>query len=297
MVTTESPRTTRWLTPAALAAVYVIWGSTYLGLKYMVTGFPPLIGNGVRFSVAGLLVLAFARRRSPLPTARQWWGAAQVGVLLLMGGVGLVTIAESLGVGSALAATAAAAVPLWTALWSGLFGRWPAPIEWAGMGLGIAGVVVLSGEGDFDGNTVGVVLLVVAPVLWALGSVWNGRVQQPAGAMASAAQMLAAAPVLVAAGVLRGERFEGPPGLTAWLAVLYLAVFGSAIAFAAYVYLLQNVRPALATSYAYVNPVVALILGVTIGGEVLSGHALIALPLILGGVALVLGYRSRSQPS
>jgi hypothetical protein len=118
----------------------------------------------------------------------------------------------------------------------------------------------------------------------------------PEGIMSTAAQMLAAAPVILVVGLVSGERFDAVPDMSGWLALLYLAIPGSVVALTAYTYLLQNVRPALATSYAYVNPVVAVILGVTIGGEVLSGRALIALPIILAAVGLVLMQRSRTAP-
>jgi len=292
---TETPLARRWLVPAALGAVYVIWGSTYLALRYLVEEFPPLIGNAIRFLSAGAILYVWSQRRgSTGPTAIEWRGAAQVGVLLLVGGVGLVATAEQIGVGSALAATAIAVMPVWTALWSGLFGRWPTRLEWAGLVVGLGGVLVLSGEGDFAGNPAGMALIVTAPILWSFGSVWSGRVAMPKGMMSSAAQMLAASPVLFGLGVVRGERFDHAPALSGWLALAYLTLLGSVIAYTAYVYLLQTVRPALATSYAYVNPLVAVVLGVTIGGEALSGEAYVALPLILGGVGLVAVGRQRS---
>ena len=280
--------------PLALATVYVVWGSTYLALRFMVEEMPALMANGVRFALAGLLLLAMARRAgTPMPTPAEWWGAAQVGVFLLVGGVGLVGIAESIGVGSGLAATAVAVMPVWAALWGGVFGSWPSTREWAGLALGLVGVVILTGEGDFQGNLVGTALVIVAPISWAFGSVWSGRIAMPKGTMSSSAQMLAAAPVLLLVGWARGERWEHAPGLSGWLALLYLATFGSALAYTAYIYLLQNVRPTLATSYAYVNPVVAVLLGIWLAGETLSGEAWIALPIILGAVALVAGARSR----
>ncbi len=280
--------------PLALATVYVVWGSTYLALRFMVEEMPALMSNGVRFALAGLLLLAMARRAgTPMPTPAEWWGAAQVGVFLLVGGVGLVGIAESLGVGSGLAATAVAVMPVWAGLWGGVFGSWPSTREWLGLALGLVGVVILTGEGDFQGNLVGTALVIVAPISWAFGSVWSGRIAMPKGTMSSSAQMLAAAPVLLLVGWVRGERWEQAPGLSGWLALLYLATFGSALAYTAYIYLLQNVRPTLATSYAYVNPVVAVLLGIWLADETLSGEAWIALPIILGAVALVAGARSR----
>lgn len=286
----------RWLIGLALFAVYVIWGSTYLALRYLVEDFPPFIGNGIRFVLAGFAMFIFLRRRgSPAPTSREWWSAAQIGALLMMGGVGVVALAEARGVGSGLAATAVAAMPLWAALWSGLFGRWPTRLEWLGLAIGLTGVVILSQEGDFAGNALGITLMIVAPISWAFGSVWSQRIPLPAGAMATATEMAAGGIILLGVGIARGERFEAAPSLDGWLALLYLITLGSIVAFSAYMYLLNTVRPALATSYAYVNPVVAVLLGVTLGSEVLSGQAVVALPLILGGVALVAAAKERTE--
>lgn len=285
----------RWLIGLALFAVYVIWGSTYLALRYLVEEFPPFIGNGIRFVVAGGALLLYLRwRGAPAPSPRQWWSAAQIGALLMMGGVGIVALAEARGVGSGLAATAVAAMPLWAALWSGLFGRWPNRLEWLGLVIGLSGVVILSQEGDFAGNALGITLMIVAPISWAFGSVWSQRLPLPSGAMATAMEMATGGVILLVVGVVRGERFEAAPDLGGWLALVYLITLGSIVAFSAYMYLLSTVRPALATSYAYVNPVVAVLLGVTLGSEVLSGQAIIALPLILGGVALVAIAKERS---
>lgn len=273
---------------AALAATYFVWGSTYLALRYGLEGFPPFILNGIRFLAAGGAMYIVLRVRGvPAPTRPEWWNVTRMGLLLLVGGVGLVTIAEDAGVGSGVVATAVAVMPVWAALVGGLFGRWPVRLEWAGLVVGLGGVLVLAQEGDFRASSVGTVLIVLAPLLWAFGSVWGSRLRLPRPAMATAAQLLMGGVVLLAAGPLRGERLHGVPSGSAWLALAYLTVFGSIIAYSAYVYLLRTVRPALATSYAYVNPVVAVVLGLTLGGETISGPAWIALPLILAGVGLV----------
>ena len=135
---------------AALAAVYLIWGSTYLAIRFGLEGFPPFLLSAIRFLVAGGILYAVLRLRgTPAPTRRQWWNAARVGALMLAGGVGLVTMAEDLGVGSGVAATAVAVIPLWAALVSGLFGRWPMRLEWVGLVVGF--VLAESGLKDFHG--------------------------------------------------------------------------------------------------------------------------------------------------
>ncbi|MDH3470191.1 MAG: drug/metabolite exporter YedA [Acidimicrobiia bacterium] len=293
-MTTRHPR---WLIGLSLLSVYFIWGSTYLALRYLVEDFPAFVGNGIRFVIAGGALFLFLRRRgAPAPTRSEWWSATQIGALLMIGGVGLVALAEARGVGSGLAATAVAAMPLWAALSGGLFGRWPNRLEWLGLGIGLTGVIVLSQEGDFAGNALGVTLMIVAPISWAFGSVWSQRISLPSGAMATATEMTAGGVMLLIVGFGRGERFERFPELDGWLALVYLITFGSIVAFSSYMYLLGKVRPALATSYAYVNPLVAVLLGVTIGSESLSGEAVIALPLILGGVALVAVSKGKTRP-
>jgi drug/metabolite transporter (DMT)-like permease len=284
--TTPTPR--RSLVVVSLVAVYLVWGSTYLGVKVALDGFPPFLLNGSRLVVAGALLYPIARRRGRArPTARQWRDSAIVGGILFIGGLGLVTVAQEVGVGSGLVASAVAVMPLWAALWSGLLGRWPTRVEWVGLAVGFAGVVALSREGDFQASTSGTVLLILSPMLWAFGSVIAGRLRLPAGLMAAAAQMLTGGALMLVAGAVRGETISGPPSAAVWAAMAYLTVFGSLFAYTAYAYLLATVRPSLATSYAYVNPVVAVILGMTVGGESIGAWGMVGLPVILAGVAAV----------
>jgi drug/metabolite transporter (DMT)-like permease len=288
----------RTLIGFALFAVYFIWGSTYLALRFGLEGFPPFILNGIRFVVAGAVMYAVMRIRGhAAPTRKEWWNAGRMGSLLLIGGVGLVTIAEDYGVGSAVVATAAAAIPVWAALASGIFGKWPVRREWIGLGVGLLGVLVLLQEGDFRVSTAGMILVIAGPMFWAFGSVWGKRLEMPEGFMAPAAQLLVAGVVMLAASPFMGERITEMPGAVAWLALAYLILMGSIVAYTAYVYLLKTVRPALATSYAYVNPAVAVFLGLTLGAEIITGPIFIALPLILTGVALIATVRTTAQSS
>ena len=272
----------------ALAAVYFIWGSTYLAIRFGIESFPPLLLNGVRFTIAGLILYSVLRWRGMAgPTRVQWWNAARVAALLLVGGVGLVSIAQEVGVGSALVAAAVAIIPVWAALTSGLFGSWPRRLEWLGLAVGFVGVVVLVQEGDLQASPVGMILVIVAPILWSFGSVWGTRLDMPRPAMATAAELLSGGVILLVLGLVRGERVEAVPSVGSVAALVYLIVFGSIIAYSSYIFLLGNTRPAMATSYAYVNPAVAVLLGVTLGGEIVSGPVFLALPLILAGVAIV----------
>jgi drug/metabolite transporter (DMT)-like permease len=289
----------RLVVVAALLAVYFIWGSTYLGIRFGMEGFPPFLLNGFRVLVAGLILILILRARgNAIATRRQWWNAARMGVLLLVGGVGLVSLAERLGVGSGVAATAVAVVPVWIALISGLFGNWPRGREWIGLGIGLAGVLILAQEGDFQASPAGMALIAISPIIWAFGSMWGTRIDLPGSSMTTAIQLLTAGVVMTVIGPVIGERIVEPPPPVAWAALAYLAIFGSLIAFSAYIYLLKTVRPALSTSYAYVNPVVAVVLGLTLGGETVTGPVLIALPLIVVSVILVAGAkRDRDEPT
>ena len=298
MTTTQPPRQ-RLITGLALLSVYFLWGSTYLGLRFGLEGFPPFLLNGIRLTVAGAILYWWARSKGALaPTRRQWLNSAVIGGLMFIGGLGLVTIAEDVGVGSGVVAAGVAVMPLWAALWSGLFGSWPNRLEWLGLAIGLAGVALLSQEGDLQASALGTVLMVIAPISWALGSVVAGRLDLPKGTMGSAAQMVGGGVLLLAAGFGRGEWIATPPPLGAWLALVYLITAGSIVAYTAYLYLLAHTRPAVATSYAYVNPAVALVLGVTLGDEIVGGWAYAGLPVILAGVALVgLAQRRRSAAS
>ena len=285
----------RWVVAASLIAVYVIWSSTYLALRFLVETFPPFLGTAIRMLIAGAILFAWARwRGAPMPTPRQWRNGFAVGVLLFVGGLGLVTVAEDVGIGSGVTATAVAMVPVWAAVISGLFGRWPTRLEWLGIAVGMAGVALLSGEGDFRAAPLGLALVIVSPILWAFGSVWSAHTDLPAGPMSAAIQMLGGGVVLALIGAGIGESIATAPSLKSWLALAWLIIPGSLIAFSAYAYLLRTVRPALATSYAYVNPVFAVILGVTLGEERLTGEAWVALPIILASVALIVWSRNRA---
>ncbi len=295
-MTNQKARASRAMVVAALLAVYFIWGSTYLGLRFGLEGFPPFLLNGFRFLIAGAILLLILKiRGKAVATRRQWWNAARIGLLLLVGGVGLVTIAEDLGVGSGIAATAIAVIPVWIALISGLFGDWPHRYEWIGLAVGLAGVLVLAQEGDFQASPLGMALIAISPIIWAFGSIWGSRLDLPSSSMTTTIELLTAGAVMTLIGPLIGERITQPPPTVAWVALAYLAIMGSLVAFTAYVYLLNTVRPALATSYAYVNPVVAVALGLSLGGEIITGPVFIALPLILTGVALVATSQRRSK--
>ena len=271
----------------ALFALYIIWGSTYLGMRIALDSFPPFIMMGIRFLIAGGILYGVMRMRGAAnPTRGQWIGAAIVGTFLLVGGNGGVAFAEQ-WVASGLAAVAVAAVPLWTAFLVGLTGRWPSRIEWFGLGLGFTGVLLLNVGNNVWAKPVGAIALLLGPICWATGSVLSSRVTLPPGLMSSAAQMLIGGGITILIALITGERITHVPTLNALLAMGFLIIFGSLVAFSAFGYVLRKVRPTLATSYAYVNPIVAVGLGVLFAGEHITILGVLAMLVILTGVALV----------
>jgi drug/metabolite transporter (DMT)-like permease len=271
----------------SLLSLYFLWGGTYLAMRVALHGFPPFILAGVRQLTAGILLfLVLWLRKHELPTRKQWLTAIVVGGLLLVVGNGGVVFAEQ-WVSSGLAALALGAIPLWAALFSGLFGRWPTRIEWFGLGLGFSGLVLLNLENGLHANPLGAIVLFIAPIGWAFGSILSQHLPSPKGLMASASQMLAGGVLLFVVGFATGEHMTSMPGPGPLAAMAYLIIGGSLVAFSAYGYLLRNVRPALATSYAYVNPLVAVGLGVALAGEQITLIGLLAMLTILSGVGLV----------
>ncbi|UPG90818.1 drug/metabolite exporter YedA [Luteibacter aegosomaticola] len=284
---------TRWLVPLSLFALYVIWGSTYLGIRYALVSYPPFLLAALRFAIAGVLLFSWLRLRgAALPTARQWRNAAIVGTLLLAGGNGLVCYAEQ-SVSSGIAAVAVASMPLFAAVFGGMYGEWPSRAESAGLVLGFIGVIVLNLGAGLSGSPLGAIALIVAASCWAFGSVWSKRQDMPKGPMNTAAQMLCASVSLGILALLHGERLPAHPQASSTAALLYLVVFGSLIAFSAYLYVLKTVRPALATSYAYVNPPVAVLFGVALAGEHVGPFDLAGMAIILVGVGIITMMRTR----
>ncbi len=279
----------------ALGALYLVWGSTYLAIRVALEGFPPLLMAGSRFVLAGGLLYGAARLQgAPGPGPLQWRSGAIVGALLCAAN-GLVTISEQ-WVSSSVAAVVVASVPLWTVLAAGLWRERPARAELVGLGVGLAGVVLLQAGGELRAHPLGAAMLLLSTWSWALGSMWSRRLSLAPGLMAPATEMLAGGALLVAAALAHGERLATLPGPRPLMAWAFLTLFGSLVAFTAYNYLLRRVRPALATSYAYVNPAVAVALG-ALAGEPVGPREMGALALILSGVAIVAAVNRPAAPA
>ncbi|WP_446001638.1 drug/metabolite exporter YedA [Stenotrophomonas maltophilia] len=286
------------LVALALLLVYVVWGSTYLGIAKALHGgaLPLTMVSGSRFIIAGGLMFLALRLfwKMPNPTLRQWRNLVVMGVTMLVLGNGMVVLAER-EVSSGLAATAVASVPLWMALFSALRGQHASRGEWLGIAIGFLGVVWLNAGSSLTASPTGLVLLLIAPIGWAFGSVWARGLDLPGPFMTAAGQMICGGVLLVLIGLAVGERPTTLPDTGGLLAMAYLCVFGSIVAFTAYVWLLQNVRPALAGSYAYVNPVIAVLLGALLNGERFGWRDLLAMAVILLGVVVLTMARTRKK--
>jgi drug/metabolite transporter (DMT)-like permease len=278
----------------ALGIVYVVWGSTYLAIRVAVETMPPLLSAGTRFLVASaVLAAAVAIRKGPgaLRVGRREIGAAAVvGTLLLAGGNGGVTVAEQ-WIPSALAALLVAAVPLWVVLLRAGNGDRADRRTVLGVVLGFVGLAVLLRPGGDGLVLLGSLIVLAASASWAIGSYWSGRLPLPRDPfVATVWEMLAGSAVLLTAGLLRGEAASlDLDGIStrSWVALGYLIVFGSLAAFTAYVWLLQNAPISLVATYAYVNPVVAVILGAVLLAEPVTAAILLGGAIVVAGVVLV----------
>jgi drug/metabolite transporter (DMT)-like permease len=284
-----------WLLWAALATIYVVWGSTYLAIRVMVETMPPLLAAGVRFATAGaifwvVLRVAAGPQRVRV-TRRQLAGAGLMGLLLPFGGNGLVTVAEQ-DVPSGLAALIIGVVPLWVVLFRSVHGDRVPGVTLAGVAVGFAGLalVVLPGDRPGDAPLWGVLLTLVASLSWAAGSFYSRRLPLPKDAFASTAfQMLLGGIAMIAAGLVAGE--AGDVRLSAFsadslLAFAYLIFIGSLLAFTAYVWLLRNAPISTVATYAFVNPVIAIFLGWAILSEEVTAT------VVIGALAVVLSVAS-----
>jgi drug/metabolite transporter (DMT)-like permease len=281
---------------AALAAVYVIWGSTYLAMRIAVGGMPPLYLASMRFVTAGTILLVVALRRgAQIPPARDWLRSLPVGALLFLGGNGFVALAEQ-SVSSGGVAVVCATMPLWVGVLGAAVGVRPTAREWLALVIGFAGVIVLMGGPTLAGQPRHILFAIASPILWACGSLLSRRTRDIGGAhaglMGPATQMLTGGVASAIVAAVSGEHMPAHVPVTSWLALGYLVVFGSIVGFTCYAWLLRNARPVVATSYAYVNPVLAVLIGAALYGEPLGWTTVVANVLIVGAVMLAVGTRN-----
>ncbi|NLI22860.1 MAG: EamA family transporter [Clostridiales bacterium] len=292
----------RYRVPLALAAVYLFWGGTYLGMKYAIQTIPPFLMAGLRFCVAGWILYAVLRLKGEKrPTGAQLKNAGIVGALLLVGGNGIVAMAEQT-VPSSIASLLVATVPLWITLIQFITERKKPSVGTAvGIVLGLCGIAALvwnPGAASQTVNLLGILALLLATLSWSAGSLYSAKANMPHSPLLSTSvQMIVGGTLLLILAAFHGD-FQGfsfaQVSGSSWLAMGYLILFGSLTGFTAFVWLLKNAEPSVVATYAYVNPVVAILLGWLIAGERHGVNALIAAAVIIVSVVLITRYRDRT---
>jgi drug/metabolite transporter (DMT)-like permease len=287
----------------ALLALYIVWGSTYLAIRFAVETIPPFMSAGMRFLVSGTILLIWRRAAGDaMPTVRQWRSTAIVGILLLLGGNGLVSFAEQ-RIASGIAALIVGTVPLWLVLIEALRpnGVRPTAVAITGLLIGFGGIYLLIGPTELSAaslqfDAIGIGAVIVASFLWSLGSIYSRSADLPSSSLvATGAEMLAGSGALFLVSGLLGEWRNFNPGSVStqsWLGLAYLITFGSLIGFASYGWLLKNAPISLTATYAYVNPLVAVFMGAWLADEVLNARILTAAVIIVGSVVLI----NRTKP-
>jgi drug/metabolite transporter (DMT)-like permease len=290
----------------AFVAIYTIWGATYLAIRVAVDTIPPFLMAATRFLLVGILLFLFLRARgAPMPTRVHWRSAVIIGILLLVGGNGLVTWSEQ-QVPSSTAALVVATVPLWIALFDWLIfkGARPGKRVTFGIVLGLIGIGLLVGPGQVlgtaDFSLTALLVLMLAPLLWSLGSLYSRTAELPDDVfMSMAMEMLAGGAVLLVAGLATGEAAQlnlAEISTQSWLALLYLTIFGSFVAYAAYIWLLQHVEATRVATYTYVNPVFAVFLGWLVLSEPITASTLVAVVIIILAVILITARTPEKTP-
>lgn len=282
----------------ALLSLYIVWGSTYLAIRFTVETIPPFLSAGVRFLVSGLILLVWRRLAGdPMPTRRQWRSTAIVGIFLLLGGNGLVSFAEQY-VPSGIAALVIGSIPLWLVMIEAMRpgGERPTLQVILGLAVGFSGIFLLVGPASLIGsgqsfNPLGIGTLLMAAFLWAVGSIYSRGADMPKSSlMATGAEMLTGSLALMLVSGLTGE-WSGfhiaEVSTNSWLGLLYLITIGSLVGFVSYIWLLQNAPVSLVATYPYVNPLVAVMLGAWLADEVVNARILIAGAIIIGSVVLI----------
>jgi drug/metabolite transporter (DMT)-like permease len=287
---------------AAFASIYLVWGSTYLAIRYAIETIPPFIMGGFRFLISGIMLYVWARSRgAPSPTRLHWRNAVIAGAFLILGGNGAVVWAEKF-VPSGLTALLVSILPFWLVIieWVRAPRRRPSGLILLGLVLGFVGIIVLVGPGNVGGHgdirPLGALVLILGSLSWAIGSFWSRDAQLPeSGLLMTGMEMLGGGALLLIVGVLSGElsRFDiSHVSKASAIGILYLITFGSLLGFTSYIWLLDKVSPARLGTYAYVNPIVAVLLGWAIAGERLSIRTGIAAAIVICAVALITSARS-----
>ncbi len=288
-------KTKTWV---ALLALYIVWGSTYLAIRFAVETIPPFLHASIRFLISGAILFIWRRAAGDaVPTTSNWKSTAIVGTLLLLGGNGLVSLAEK-NIPSGIAALVISTSPFWLVLFESMRAGGTKP-NWQsilGLVIGFSGVFLLIGPAEITGsrqdlNTASVIMLLIAPFLWSLGSIYARGADMPKSTlMSTGMQMLTGSVSLFIVSVLTGELSGfsfGEVSTLSWWGLLYLITFGSLVGFVSYGWLLHNAPVSLTSTYAYVNPVVAVFLGWLLANEDLNARIGIASAIIIGSVIFI----------
>ena len=292
---------------AAFASIYVIWGSTYLAIRYAVETIPPFVMGGVRFLISGTILYLWSRYRgAPKPTRIHWRNAIIAGGFLLLGGNGAVVWAEQF-VPSGLTALLVSILPFWLVIieWLRPPRRRPSGAVLVGLVLGFMGIIVLVGPSGMGGHgnvaPIGALVLILGSLSWAIGSFWSRDAELPeSGLLTTGMEMLGGGALMLIVGALSGEFAHldvHAISKASGIGMLYLITFGSLLGFTSYIWLLDKVSPARLGTYAYVNPLVAVMLGWAIAGERLSIRTGIAAAIVICAVALITTARSTATTS
>jgi len=291
---------------AAFASIYIIWGSTYLAIRYAVATIPPFLMGGTRFLVSGALLYWWSRYRgAPRPTKVHWRNAVIAGGFLLLGGNGAVVWAEQL-VPSGLTALLVSILPFWLVIieWARPPRSRPGAAVLVGLVVGFIGIIVLVGPGDVAGQSnvsaIGAAVLILGSLSWAIGSFWSRDAELPeSGLLTTGMEMLGGGVLMILVGALTGEfsRLDvSHISRASAIGLVYLITFGSLLGFTSYIWLLDKVSPARLGTYAYVNPIVAVLLGWAIAGETLTARTAFAAAIVICAVALITTARSAPRP-
>lgn len=287
-------RASMWTVAFCLGTLYIVWGTTYFAIKVAIQGMPTYFLVGTRFLVAGTVLLGIQLLRRPrMPTLLEWRNAALLGLLFLVLGNGSVAVAEH-HISSGATVALGSVIPLATALWSGVFGEWPRRMEWLAIAVGALGAAVMLAGRDLQASPVGALVVLFGVTSWSFGTVLSRRLSVPPGALGFGAEMLCAGLLALAVSAVLGEHWSLPRTASTWWAWGYLVVFGSLVGFSAFRFVVERVSPTLASTYAYVNPPVALLVGWGVGRESFSPSLFIGLPMVLSGVALHAWAHARS---
>jgi drug/metabolite transporter (DMT)-like permease len=272
---------------AAIILLYITWSSTYLAIRIAVRTISPLTMTAMRFIAAGFFMYIIAvLAGEKQPTKKELFGGAIVGIILFLVSNVMLCYAEE-NIGSGLSAVAVSSGAFWICLISGFFGKWPRKIEWLGIMIGFAGIVILATGGEMRGSIAATIILLLSSIAWAFGSVLSKNIAVPKNFMGNAVEMLAGGIGSLATIYATGGRLNFHPSTESLWALIYLITIGSMVGFSAFMYVFQNARAALASSYSYVNTIGAVILGVFVLNEKINGIELTAIAVVVSAVVII----------